>query len=63
MCDLPEESESYLHIFADDAKDMNEMQGNRKCNMMQRALDKVQQWLEKWIMKVDFNKRNNNRKG
>lgn len=51
--DMGEGINSYMNMFADDAKMMRHIKSEQNCRELQRDLDKIKQWSEKW--KLDFN--------
>ena len=54
--DLPEGIKSFMSMFADDAKILKRIEGEENCRELQRDLDRVNQWSEKWLMKFNTSK-------
>ncbi len=46
MSDMTEGVESYVSLFADDAKIMRRVKNEEECNLQQRDLDMVWEWSE-----------------
>jgi len=51
--DMPEGVDSYISLFADDAKLLRKVHCKEDCVTMQKDLDKINDWSRKWEM--DFN--------
>lgn len=51
--DLNEGVNSYMNLFADDAKLLRSVQGEEDCILLQRDLERIWEWSQKWEM--DFN--------
>lgn len=49
--------ELYLNRLSDDARILNGVRSNRKSNILQKDLDKMQQWADRWLMKFNSWKR------
>lgn len=49
--DLPEGVESFLNMFADDAKVMTEVKSKEDCINLQGDLNRLQNWSDKWLVK------------
>ena len=51
--DMPERIDSYINLFADDAKLLRRVQKNEDCEALQQDLDKIFEWFYTWEM--EFN--------
>lgn len=56
LSDSAEGLEAYLTLFSNNAKLMKEGPSISGCGNLQQGLDKVQQWVGKWVLKVNPNK-------
>merc|ERR1712035_28884 len=54
--DLTEGLTSYMNMFADDAKLQREMIDERSAVALQKDLNKMHQWSQKWQMEFNTNK-------
>ena len=54
--DLPVGVDSYMSMFADDAKIMRQITSPSSCDQLQGDLDKIYDWSTKWKMEFNFNK-------
>ena len=54
--DMPEGVESYMNMFADDAKIMKRIRNMDDCNALQKDLDKINEWSRTWQMEFNTNK-------
>ena len=54
--DMPIGINSYMNMFADDAKIMRKVKTLEDCNKLQEDLDKIYEWSVKWQMEFNINK-------
>ena len=54
--DLPEGIKSFISMFADDAKILKRVVREENCRELQRDLDRLNQWSERWLMKFNTSK-------
>ena len=54
--DLPEGIKSFMSMFADDTKVLKKIEDEESCRELQKDLDRLQQWSEKWLMKFNASK-------
>ncbi len=54
VSDMTEGVESYMSLFADDAKIMRRLKNEEDCNLLQ--MDKVWEWSEMWGMEFNIKK-------
>ena len=54
--DMPIGINSYMNMFADDAKIMRKVKTLEDCNKLQEDLDKIYDWSVKWQMEFNINK-------
>ena len=54
--DLPDGIKAFMNMFADDAKILKRIEGKDSCKELQKDLDKLQQWSDKWLMKFNTSK-------
>ena len=54
--DLPDGVGSYINMFADDAKIMRKVTNMEDCQDLQRDLDLLNGWSEKWMMEFNADK-------
>ncbi len=54
--DLPEQVDSLLYLFADDAKMFQNIVGAHSETLLQNDLLKIQQWTESWMLKLNLQK-------
>ncbi|XP_069178590.1 uncharacterized protein [Procambarus clarkii] len=48
--------ESYMSMFADDAKLMRRVATDEDCRILQEDLNKLQRWSEKWLLEFNTSK-------
>ncbi len=53
VSDMTEGVESYMSLFADDAKIMRRVKNEEDCNLLQRYLDMVWEWSK--MLEMEFN--------
>ena len=54
--DMPEGVNSYINLFADDAKLCRCVKSEEDCEILQEDLNKIWRWSEKWEMEFNLNK-------
>ena len=54
--DLPDGVRSYVNMFADDAKMMRQVKNQEDCQDLQKDLDVIQEWSDKWMMEFNADK-------
>ena len=54
--DMPMEVNSYMNMFADDAKIMRRIRNVEDCNELQEDLNQIYNWSTKWQMEFNINK-------
>ena len=54
--DMVEEVDSYISLFADDAKLLKRVENNTDCEMLQNDLNKIYEWSKRWEMEFNANK-------
>ena len=54
--DLPETVESMVYIFADDTKIYRKITTEKDCAALQKDLDMLQEWSNKWLLKFNTSK-------
>ena len=54
--DLPETVESMVHIFADDTKIYRKIATVNDCIELQKDLDILQEWSNKWLLRFNADK-------
>ena len=54
--DLVEGLDSYINLFADDAKLMRKVESEDDCRKLQEDLEKVEEWSRYWKMEFNLNK-------
>ena len=54
--DMPEGVNSYINMFADDAKMMRKVTHERDCEELERDLERVHEWSRKWGMEFNAKK-------
>ena len=54
--DFPEGIKSFMSMFADDTKIRKKIEDEESCRELQKDLDRLQQWSEKWLMKSNASK-------
>ena len=54
--DMPIGINSYMNMFADDAKIMRKVKNLEDCNKLQEDLDKIYEWSVKWQMEFNISK-------
>ena len=54
--DIDEGVNSYMSLFADDAKILRKVQNEEDCSLLQRDLDKIWEWSQKWEMEFNVKK-------
>ena len=54
--DLPETVKSMVHMFPDDTEIYRKMATENDCDELQKDLDILQEWLNKWLLSFNANK-------
>ena len=54
--DLSDEVDSYINLFADDAKLMRKFENVNDCMMLQKDLNKINSWSKSWQMEFNLSK-------
>ena len=54
--DMPEGVDSYMSLFADDAKLLKRVKTNKDCEILQNDLNKIYKWSKKWEMEFNVKK-------
>lgn len=54
--DMPEGVNSYINLFADDAKLCRRIKSEEDCNILQEDLDRIWRWSKRWVMEFNVNK-------
>ena len=54
--DMVSGTNSYVNLFADDAKLLKRVEGQEDCEILQRDLDKILRWSKKWEMEFNTKK-------
>ncbi len=54
--DMMEGVDSYMSLFADDAKLMSRVRNDKDCYLLQKSLDTVWKWSRKWEMEFNIGK-------
>ena len=54
--DMPTGVDSYMNMFADDAKIMRKVRNLEDCNKLQEDLDKIYEWGKQWQMEFNISK-------
>ena len=54
--DMPEGISSYISLFADDAKLLRKVYCKEDCVVLQKDLDKINEWSQKWEMEFNSSK-------
>ncbi len=53
VSDIVDEVDSYISLFADDAKLLKRVENNMDCEILQKDLNKIYNWSKKW--ELEFN--------
>ena len=54
--DQPDGVRSYVNMFADDAKMIRQVKNQEDCQDLQKDLDVIQEWSDKWMMEFNADK-------
>ena len=55
--DLPDVVNKYLYLFADDSKIFNKIKCEKDVEDLQKALDRMSDWSDRWMLKFHPDKR------
>lgn len=56
MNDIVEETNSYMNLGTDDAKLLKTVKSEEDCDMLQKNLNRIRVWSQKWEMKFNVDK-------